>query len=275
MWKRLDEQISLSEKHSKLTWEAFGIWIYILSNSDARGRFSGDSRVIKARCMTYRDGVRLEQVEDALSELERERVLHLYHVGQRRYVQIHDHDSWNPPGALRYQDPKHPAPPQELCECVRRECGVKTPLVSSPSSSLSTSSSASEGVQGEPPTSPLPSTPAATSPRDEVLRQLFQLATNQKIAATPSTLRTRLDAWVARLGASEVQARLMDRSCVGRTVNELQDAWFPKVFQKAVAPAPKSYKCGTCQDTGSAVIKHADGKPVYGPCSCKRRASGA
>ena len=146
MWKRLDESLSLSEKHARLSWEAFGLWVYLLSNSDAKGRFSGDARVIKARCMTYREAVRLEQVEDALSELERERVLHLYHVGPRRYIQIHDHDSWNPPGALRYQDPKHPAPPDDLCECVRRESGVKTPLVSSSSSSPS----ASEGVQGEP-----------------------------------------------------------------------------------------------------------------------------
>lgn len=112
--------------------------------------------------------------------------------------------------------------------------------------------------------------PPYMSARDETLRQLFQLAQSQKIAATPSTLRARLDAWVARLGAADVQAKLMDRSSVGLTVNELQDAWFPKVVRKAVAPAPKSFKCGTCQDT-KHVTDPRDGSKSA--CSCTRARS--
>jgi hypothetical protein len=160
VWKRLDESISTSEKWAKLSWSTMGIGMYILANSDSKGRYSGDPRVIKARCMTYREDVRLETVEDALSELERERVLHIYHAGQKRYVVFHDCAEWNPTGALRYQDAKHPEPPSELCECLRRVHGVKTPPVTSVSSS-----STSGGGGGEPPEPSKPPPPKpGTSP---------------------------------------------------------------------------------------------------------------
>lgn len=268
MWKRLDESIGLSEKHARLSWPALGVWLYLLPNTDSKGRYPADVKIIKARCMTYREEFRLEQVEAALQELSKERVLHLYHSGEKRYLVLHDHDQWNPTGALRYQGAKYPEPPPEACECQRRESGVKTPPVS-----LS-SSSTSEGVQGEHTDDPPPRVPSrpVVSPRDEVLRQLFALAKNQKVAATDATLRNRLDGWVARIGAQEVQARLMDPSTVAKTVIELQDMWFPKVAQRALAPAPKSFKCGTCQDSGFTVDPR---NGTQSPCSCQRRRGSA
>jgi hypothetical protein len=268
VWKRLDESISTSEKWAKLSWSTMGIGMYILANSDSKGRYDGDSRVIRARCMTYREDVRLEIIEGALSELERERVLHVYHVGQKRYIVFHDCLEWNPPGALRYQAPKYPDPPSELCECLRRESGVKAPLVTS-----RLVSSTSEGVEGEvedEPPVPRPSVPVVSA-RDEVIRQLFQLARKQSIAATASTLRGRLESWVARIGAQAVQEKLSSPSAVGKTVNELHDLWFPKVQQKALAPAVKTFKCATCADTG----KLPDGRGGSSPCSCTRRRAGA
>lgn len=272
MWKRLDEGISLSEKHARLSWMALGVWTYILPNTDAKGRYSADTKVIKARCMTYRDEIRLEQVEDALKELERERVLHLYTSGSKRYLVMHDHAEYNPPGALRYQDAKNPDPPDDLCQCLRQECGVKTPPVTSSSSSLSSL----EGVEGEP--TPPPEPKPILNARDETLRQLFALARKQKVAATDETLRNRLDAWVARLGADVVHAKLMEPTTVGRTVNELQDQWFPKVVPpKPEQPAQNGMRanaarCGVCDD--KKVIRMApDGKGgwVMGPCSCQRK----
>lgn len=274
MWKRLDEKISLSEKHGKLSWEAFGVWVYLLANSDARGRYSGDAKVIKARCMTYRETVRLEQVEDALQELCRERVLHFYHVGSRRYVQVHDHDSWNPPGALRYQDPKHPAPPPDLCTCTGGESGVNTPLVSS--SSLSTST---EGVpRGREPESPPPRRrpPPVITAKDEVLRQLFELAKDQNILAKDDTLTSYLAGWMRRLGsADKLQEKLMDPIVVGKTVIEIQDWMFPKIAQKSLTPAAKTFKCAVCNDSGKVVTGYENREAVFGDCSCKRRREGA
>jgi hypothetical protein len=252
VWKRLDESISTSEKWAKLSWSTMGIGMYILANSDSKGRYDGDARVIRARCMTYREDVRLETIEGALSEMERERVLHIYHAGQRRYVVFHDCMEWNPPGALRYHAPKYPNPPSELCECLRQECGENAPLVTSTSSSTS-----SEGGGG-----------GAQNPRDETIRLLFSLAKRQSVAATESTLRNRLESWVARIGAGAVEEKLSHPSAVGKTVNELHDLWFPKVVQKALTPAPKSFKCGTCCDTGFLVDPRGGDK---NPCSCTRK----
>ncbi len=124
MWKRLDESISLSEKWARLSWAAMGIGIYILSNSDSKGRYVADSRIIKARCMTYRYDVRLELIEEALAELERENILHLYDVDGKRYLVIHAHDAWNPPGALKNSAPKYPAPVKVWCECLRPDSPI-------------------------------------------------------------------------------------------------------------------------------------------------------
>lgn len=202
-----------------------GIGMYILANSDSKGRYDGDARVIKARCMTYREDVRLETIEDALSELEGEWILHVYHVGQKRYVVFHDCLDWNPPGALRYNAPRYPDPPESLCECLRRECGAKAPLVSSSSSSSSTS----EGVQGEPiPPPEKPPSPAKLKREDEVFRQLWGLAKRQKILATDGTLTNYIQGWRARIGAANLEEKLSHPTAVGKTVNELQDLWFPK-----------------------------------------------
>lgn len=114
------------------------------------------------------------------------------------------------------------------------------------------------------------SPPVAISPRDEVVRQLFQLAQSQKVAAVESTLRGRLESWVARIGADAVQEKLSHPSAVGKTVNELQDLWFPKVQERPKAPAPKSFKCGTCSDAGYLVDPRDGSKS---PCSCTRKRS--
>lgn len=266
MWKRLDQKVSTSEKLASFQFTPFTLWTMMLPHADCEGRYWANASFIKGQCLTMFKDVTEDDILKALVELDTVGLIHLYPSGGKSYLLFHDHQEMNPPGSLRYQRPRWPAPEAKGCECFTI---VKAPLsrCSSPSPSSST-----EGVQGEPiqePTqNPYTSKPAVTSHRDEQLRQLFQLAQNQKLAATPSTLRTRLDAWLARLGASELTARLMDPSSVGRTVNELQDAWFPKVAQKALSPAPKSFRCGTCNDTGFLVDPRDQSKE---PCSCKRR----
>lgn len=232
MWKRLDEAISTSEKWARLSWPGMAIGMYILANSDAKGRYDGDSRVIKARCMTFREDVRPETVEDALKELERERVLHLYRVGQKRYLVFHDCLEWNPPGALRYTAPKYPDPPEELCPCLtarkRGEDGAKAPLVPSPSPSLSTSSSTSteEGALGEKPPPPVKSPRHVLTAQDEVFRQLWGLAKHQSVIAKDETLAVYLRGWIAQKGAAEVERVLMEPRCRGRAILDIQKWYF-------------------------------------------------
>jgi hypothetical protein len=269
VWKRLDQKISTSEKLASFQFTPFTLWTMMLPHADCEGRYWANPAFIKGQCLTMFD-VTPEQIEAALIELDKVGLIHLYEAEGKRCLLFHDHQEMNPPGSLRYQRPRWPTPESKRCECFTI---VKAPL--SRCSSRPLSSSSTEGVQGEPsePVPTPPSKPPVESPRDEVLRQLFNLAQNQKIAATPGTLRTRLDAWVARLGASEVQARLMDRLSVGRTVNELQDAWFPKVTQKALTPAAVSFRCGTCHDTGKMPYWENGVKSEI-DCSCVRRKAG-
>jgi hypothetical protein len=268
VWKRLDQKISTSEKLASFKFTPFTLWTMMLPHADCEGRYWANASFIKGQALTMFQDVTHADIEAALLELDKIGLVHLYEAEGKRYLLFHDHTEMNPPGSLRYQRPRWPAPESKKCECFMI---VKAPLsrCSSPSSSSSTST---EGVQGEPseepPPNPYHSKPVVMSPRDEQLRQLFMLAKNQKVAATPSTLQTRLDAWLSRLGASELTARLMDPSTVGRTVNELQDAWFPKVAQKALSPAPRSFRCGTCNDTGF-LVDPRDGSKSQ--CSCKRR----
>jgi hypothetical protein len=267
VWKRLDQKISTSEKLASFEFTPFTLWAMMLPHADCEGRYWANSAFIKGQCLTLFN-VTNEQIEKALMDLDTVGLIHLYPAEGKSFLLFHDHQEMNPPGSLRYQRPRWPAPEAKGCECFTI---VKAPLsrCSSPSPSSST-----EGVQGEqtPEVAPNPyaSKTVVMSPRDEQLRQFFQLAQNQKIAATPSTLRTRLDAWLARLGASELTARLMEPSSVGRTVNELQDAWFPKVAQKALSPAPLSFRCGTCNDT-KKMPYWENGVKSEVDCSCVRR----
>jgi hypothetical protein len=152
MWKRLDEDISLSERHAALPWQTLGVWMYILPNADTKGRYSGDAKVVKARCMTLRDDIRLEQVEEALVQLTNGGLIHRYDVGGKRYLVLHQYEKYNPSGNLKYQDAKFPDPPAGLCSCVG---SVSNDRESTDSLSLSHVKS-TEGVQGEPTPPPEP-----------------------------------------------------------------------------------------------------------------------
>lgn len=154
MWKRVDD-LSLSERHAKVSLTAVGVWTYVLGHTDSHGRFHADSRVIKAKCMTFREDIRLVEIDAAITELSSVGLIHLYDVDGKRYFVLHRCGKYNPPGALRYNAPVFPEPPRSLCECLveaRRESGAKAPLVPSPSSSSSSSpeGEVQEGGPGPP-----------------------------------------------------------------------------------------------------------------------------
>lgn len=259
MWKRLDESIALSEKLASLSWQALGVWVYLLSQTDTRGRFHRDARVVKAKCMTMRYDVRLELVEEALLELEKAVLLHRYDVDGKAYLVLHDYEDFNPPGALGKVSPKYPAPPDRLCKCLQKEraSGVRTPDVTSPV--LSTSSP--EGVQGEP-------KPVSSSPEGLLVR----LALDAKVIhASERQLRTHISGWLADKGFQVVESLMMNPAIKGKDVFWIHETYFKA--QKNGKPPPGARRkvvnkdCAKCAGTGRRQ------NPVTGgemDCSCVR-----
>jgi len=211
--------------------------------------------------------IRLGQIEDALLELSYAKLIHLFDVGSRRYLVFHDHQQWNPPSNLKYAKGIYASPPPGTCICCKsiESNPDETALVSS-----SSSSTGLRGVQGGEGAS------KAISGDDEIMRQLFDLAKKQSVMGREDTIRAYLIGWKRRLGgADKLQEKLMDPWVVGKTVIEIQEWLFPKVAQKPMAPAVKTFKCAVCNDTGKVVGGFLDGAPVMNDCSCRRRAARA
>ena len=148
MWKRLDRAIGYSKKMSDLSDVAFRVWVHLLPWTDIEGRFSADPIVIKSQCLV-RYTYRLEQVQEAVRELELSGLLHLYdNGGKDRFLVLHDHADYNPPGRLKNQRSDWPYPGSVKCKCVvdRRADGV--PHGGRPSVSSCLVSSVSSGGSG-------------------------------------------------------------------------------------------------------------------------------
>lgn len=216
MWKRLDPRISTSEKHSKLGFSSLTLWVMMLPHTDSKGRYWANASYIKGQCLPLFDHVRLEQVEAALLELEKTRLIHLFDSEGKRYLVYHDVEDFNPPGALRYTKPQWPAPPEGVCRCLdsRRVHAVNTLLVSSPSSSSSRLGGG--GVEEGEDWPPMKATPRG------LLWGLFRKA---KITGTPSQLRQYFEAWYAQAGAQRLEEILMDPKVKGVDVFAVQ-RWF-------------------------------------------------
>ncbi len=157
MWKRIDEQIAGSAKHAQLGFNAFTLWTMVLPHVDTKGRYPADAAFVRGQCLPLFQRLRLGQIHQALQELEKVGLVHLYDSADgKRYLVYHDHSQWNPPGRLRYQRARWPEPQKALCRCLgsggpgppfhERENAVKTSLVMS--SSISGGGAGEEGQNG-------------------------------------------------------------------------------------------------------------------------------
>lgn len=261
MWKRLDESIALSDKLADLNWVSFGIWTYLLAQTDTMGRFHRDSRVIKARCMPMRYDLRPETVEEALLDLEKSGLLHCYAAEGKPYIVLHDYMEYNPPGALGRVSPKYPAPPPGLCPCTdseRRASGVRTPDVTS---RPFLSSSSPEGVQGEP-------RPPTSSPEG----LLVALALKAKIIhANERQLRTYVAGWLTDKGFQFVEQLLMGGKVNGKDLFWIHDTFFKA--QRNGKAAPGARRKVTNPDCEKCYGKGRRPNPVTGgemDCGCVR-----
>ena len=223
MWKKLHPKIATSEKHAKFGFSPFTLWTMMLPHTDTAGRYWANAAYIKGQCLPLFDHVRLEQVEEALKDLERVGLIHLFDVGGKRYLVYHDSAEHNPTGGLKFQRPEWPAPPDGICGCLsRRDNAVVT--AASPLSSFSS--------PPKPPDEP----PSEVRP---AIRHLHRRALEAKIPGRKETLLSYLESWTARTDAGRVEQILMDPWTRGKTVVEIQDHFFPKNAEKDAAFAAR------------------------------------
>ncbi len=257
MWKKLHPKIATSEKHAKFGFNPFTLWTMMLPHTDTTGRYWANAAFIKGQCLPLFDHVRLEQVEEALLDLERVGLIHLFDVGGKRYLVYHDSPEHNPTGGLRYQKSEWPEPPPQLCGCLsRRDNDVVT--AASPPPSLSQPLS-------EPPDRPMPGSPE---------KQLMDIAEQQRVIAKPDTLRRYVNGWLSDRGYQYTETSLMSEWTRGKDVLSVHDKFFRvngngngKHQQLAQKPKRANAECGNCRGTGRR------SNPVTGgqmDCSCLR-----
>jgi len=117
MHKKVHESLSLSEKHSQVSYLANVVWMFVLPHTDAFGLYRADPALIKAQCMPLFLSLRLEQVEEALNELVKAGLLHLYDSNGKKFLAYHDHEEWSPTSGFKYRKARFPLPPSGLCRC--------------------------------------------------------------------------------------------------------------------------------------------------------------
>lgn len=259
MWKRLDQKIATSEKHTKFGFSPLTLWVMMLPHTDSKGRYWANASFIKGQCLPLFEHVRLEQVDRALLDLQEIKLIHLYDSEDgKRYLVYHDVEDFNPPGALRYTKPQWPAPPDDLCKCLqRRESGVLAPLVTSPSSSTSSS------PPYQPPPEPtdgrfLPSSPVG---------QILELMRRKKIRGGKDQLRNAAEGWIAKKNFEFCQELFTNGKVDGWDVFEVSNTHFAnaKTFEPVFTPAKT--KCANCGGSGK-VAGGVDGETIkLVPCT--------
>jgi hypothetical protein len=101
------------------------------------------------------------------------------------------------------------------------------------------------GAEGVPTVSQPPKEPKSTP-----MGMLLGLAERARIPNAETTLRKYLDAWKARSDHTRVEQILTDPWSVGKTVNEIQDHFFPKQKAQEHAFVPAKPKCANCGGSG-------------------------
>ena len=150
MHKKIHESIALSEKHAQVSYLANVVWFFVLPHVDAFGRYRADPALIKAQCMPLFLSTRLEQVAEALNELVKAGLLHLYDSDGKKFLAYHDHEDWSPTSGFKYRKERFPAPPPGLCRCTAPKTQRRHNDVTNVVSSYSFSSPTPGGVGGEP-----------------------------------------------------------------------------------------------------------------------------
>lgn len=230
VWKWLYD-ISESDRHASCSFEAVGVWAYLLGSTDSCGRRSVDWTLLKAKVFTLRAEATEEWVSGRLAELSESGLVHPYEVGGRRYIVLHQYAKYNA-GALLKSRPNYPPPPEELCDCLNfheserlrsvmePEKGVKTPL-SYPVLSSPVLSGGKEEMQEK---------PSGGFPEIHIepgnLGYLQKVAYDMNIIGARSTINTAVAGWRTRYGSEKCLEMLMNNG--GKTVMEIDRLYAPQ-----------------------------------------------
>lgn len=109
-WKRLDASLAFSAKHADIPAASKIVWMYLVPQTDCAGRFIADPRLIKARCAPLDADVSLDSIRAALLDFHRVNLASFYVVSGKLYLELHDHEEYNPTAGLKYQKPQFPDP---------------------------------------------------------------------------------------------------------------------------------------------------------------------
>lgn len=232
LWKKLHQTISLNDKHAALGFSFHALWQGLLVNSDTKGRYPADLRIVRSQVLPLYEDVTDDMIETAINRLAEVGLLHRYEVGGKRFVVLHDHEESNPTGNLRYQRPRWPAPPGNLCECVQQDA---TPA-------------------------PAPAPAAPAPPSASVEDRLCALAEQQRIIGSKEQIRNHVRGWVATHGEAKVEGILRAAVVVGQDVFDIHK----KVFARK-GPEAELVKCEKCGAANAREIKGRN-PTVLGKC---------
>lgn len=243
MAKLLKDTIGASEKHAGLSDFEFRLWTQLLPVADAFGRFPLSGVLIHSQAMPLKNA-RPVDVEAAAIRIARAGLFHIYSVGSKRFLVYHDHDEHNPSKFLKNRKARWPAPPPELCRCLREPPPTSFPTTFKDKDSYE--DAFQEGPEEEPkPESPDDVRRALKLALDVATkidsfeaweRYLFAVATKQTHAANnPATVRQKVKAMIRRhdVGPRKLEAYLLSPEAAGQSVNTWEDHFKAKPPSKA------------------------------------------
>ncbi len=185
----------------------------LISHADDAGRGRGEVGAMYGRMHAYASSAVRARFKRCLSELKRVKLVVFYKGSNNcSYYWIpgfNEHQRIDKPSPSRFP------PPPGFVEEVEN---ATDPLPDLSTLDQGSGKGVDQGKEGR--------GEDLGSPSSEVIRQLMQKAKIRKIPNKPDTLRTYLEAWVARTSGAEVERVLMLPETIGRTVLEIQDAHF-------------------------------------------------
>jgi hypothetical protein len=101
----LKESICTSDNLNRLPMETVAFWVFLLTATDDFGRAYAKPEIIKGRCFPLRPEITPEIIEVRLQELQAEKLLILYEIESRRYLQL---ANWQRHNRLRAKSSKYP-----------------------------------------------------------------------------------------------------------------------------------------------------------------------
>lgn len=271
-WKRLDD-LSESDRHARVSFEAVGVWAYLIGTSDSCGRRSGDADILRKKVFTLRANATDAWITDRLGELSDAGLIHQYPVGGRRHLVMHRYGKYNPGAHLKVR-PTFPAPPVGLCDpsCLLFHESEDPKLwrnYGPVGCGEVPSEGDSEGI-GEP-RGAVPAVVVA----DGSLGYLQSVARSQSILGAVQSVNTAVAGWRTRYGAEKCLEMLMNNG--GKSWLEIDKIYAPqpngkpKVVDTNPRPKPvKQANCKACDTTGIKMLKQTmkDGSRIDVATKC-------